>query len=217
MKKYTERYSMSKTWITVIAIIISSVALISFGLKEDPTIDDANKKAIGKNKTTEKDSIASVKAFMDVYRVLMSPRCMNCHPSGDVPLQGDDSHIHTMLPRRGKDGKGVYAMKCSNCHQPTSMEGLHKPPGHPDWHLPPASMKMVFQGRTPEQLAKQLVNPKTNGGKTMKQLIEHADDGLVRIGWEMGEGRPAPPMSHAEFKKAWITWIEKGAYAPKSK
>jgi hypothetical protein len=32
----------------------------------------------------------------------MSPRCMNCHPAGDVPLQGDDSHIHTMLPQRGK-------------------------------------------------------------------------------------------------------------------
>ena len=77
-------------------------------------------------------------------------------------------------------------------------------------------MKMVFQGKTPEQLAKQLVNPKTNGGKTMKQLIQHADDGLVKIGWNMGEGRPAPPLSHAEFKKAWITWIENGAYVPKT-
>lgn len=209
MKRYSERLSIPKKWITVLAIIVSMVALVSFGLKNEATNS--------KPRTSAKDSIASVNAFMDVYKVLMSPRCMNCHPSGDVPLQGDDSHIHTMLPRRGKDGKGVYAMKCSNCHQPTSMEGLHKPPGHPDWHLPPANMKMVFQGRTPEQLAKQLVNPKTNGGKTMKQLIEHADDGLVKIGWNMGEGRPAPPISHAEFKKAWITWIENGAYAPKAK
>ena len=46
--------------------------------------------------------------------------------------------------------------------------------------------------------------------------MEHADDGLVKIGWDMSEGRPAPPMSHEAFKKAWITWIEKGAYAPKS-
>lgn len=206
MKKYTERYSMPKKWLVVLGII-SFVVFISFGFKNSPTNT--------KNENT-KDSITSVKAFMDVYKVLMSPRCMNCHPSGDVPLQGDDSHLHTMLPRRGKDGKGLYAMKCSNCHQPTTMEGLHKPPGHPDWHLPPAKMKMVFQGKTPEQLAKQLVNPKTNGGKTMKQLIEHADDGLVKIGWNMGEGRPAPPLSHAEFKKAWITWIENGAYAPKT-
>jgi hypothetical protein len=85
----------------------------------------------------------------------MSPRCMNCDPSDDVPLQGDDSHIDTMLPRRRKDGEGIYAMKCWNCHQPTNLEGLHKPPCHPDWHLPPGNMKMVFEGRTSAQLARQ--------------------------------------------------------------
>src|SRR4051794_16537911 len=66
----------------------------------------------------ENDSIESVAAFTQVYSVLMHPRCMNCHPKGDVPLQGDDSHFHTMAPKRGKDGHGLYAMKCSNCHQP---------------------------------------------------------------------------------------------------
>ena len=99
-----------------------------------------------------KDSIESVEAFKKVYKVLMSPRCMNCHPSGDVPLQGDDSHLHGMQPKRGKDGKGIYAMKCSNCHQPTNTPGIHTPPGNPNWHLPPAGMKMVFQGRTASQL-----------------------------------------------------------------
>lgn len=164
---------------------------------------------------TKKDSVESVKAFANVYKVLMSPRCMNCHPAGDVPLQGDDSHLHTMLPKRGADGKGLYAMKCSNCHQPTNTPGLHTPPGNPEWHLPPATAKMVFQGRTPRQLAKQLVDPKLNGGKTMAQLLEHAHDTLVLAGWNPGEGRTLPPMSHAAFTKAWTTWIQKGAFAPK--
>ena len=31
----------------------------------------------------------------------------------------------------------------------------------------------------------------------------------------LGEGRTVPPLSHEEFKKAWITWIKTGAYAPK--
>ena len=162
-----------------------------------------------------KDSLASVRAFAKVYKVLMSPRCMNCHPSGDVPLQGDDSHLHTMGPQRGKDGKGIYAMKCSNCHQPTNVAGLHMPPGNPDWHLPPAATKMIFEGRTPHQLAKQLVDPKQNGGKNMQKLLEHADDDLVLAGWNPGEGRTLPPISHAEFKKEWETWIKNGAYAPK--
>lgn len=164
-----------------------------------------------------KDSLASVRAFAKVYKVLMSPRCMNCHPSGDIPLQGDDNHLHTMGPQRGVDGKGIYAMKCGNCHQTTNIAGLHMPPGHPEWHLPPAATKMIFQGRTPHQLAKQLVNPKENGGKNMQKLLEHADDGLVKAGWNPGEGRTLPPMSHAEFKEAWVTWIKTGAYAPAEK
>ena len=209
MKQYTERNSLPVKTITVLGILISVIVFMSFGIKNGSTISNA------KNEIINKDSLESVKAFMEVYKVLMSPRCMNCHPSGDVPLQGDDSHVHTMLPQRGKDGKGVYAMKCGNCHQPTNLEGLNKPPGHPNWHLPPANMKMVFQGRTPNQLAKQLVNPKTNGNKTLQQLIEHADDGLVKAGWDPGEGRTVPQMSHEEFKKAWITWIKTGAYAPK--
>ena len=204
------RYFPVKT-ITVVAIILSLVAIMSsaFKTKNDLTANDA------KYHHFNKDSIASVRAFMQVYKVLMSPRCMNCHPSGDVPLSGDDNHLHTMSPKRGKDGKGLYAMKCSNCHQPTNVEGLNTPPGHPNWHLPPANMKMVFQGRTPNQLAKQLVNPKTNGNKSLAKLMEHADDGLLKAGWNPGEGRTIPPLSHEEFKKAWVSWIKTGAYAPK--
>jgi len=205
--KFGKTYFLPIKTIAVLSIFLSVIVLMSFSFKNGSTTT--------KNKIINKDSVESVRAFMDVYKVLMSPRCMNCHPAGDVPLQGDDSHIHTMLPQRGKDGKGIYAMKCMNCHQPTNLEGLNKPPGNPNWHLPPATMKMVFEGRTPNQLAKQIINPKTNGNKTLQQLIEHADDGLVKAGWNMGEGRTVPPMSHEEFKKSWITWIKTGAYAPK--
>lgn len=211
MKKKKEQYVIHKRTILVLFILITVVTFMSFGLKNSGVVDKRN------NETIKKDSVESVKAFMQVYSVLMSPRCLNCHPAGDVPLQGDDSHLHSMLPQRGKDGRGVYAMKCANCHQPTNLDGAAKPPGHPDWHLPPANMKMIFEGRTPHQLAKQLVNPKTNGNKTLKQLMEHADDGLVKTGWDMGEGRSKPPLTHEEFKKAWITWIAKGAYAPNAK
>jgi mono/diheme cytochrome c family protein len=169
----------------------------------------------GTGKTALADSVASIKAFMGIYKVLMSPRCMNCHPSGDVPLQGDDSHLHTMGVQRGMDGHGVYAEKCANCHQAENAPGLHTPPGNPKWGLPPADMKMVFQGRTPRQLAKQLLDPKQNGGKSRQQLIDHATaDGIVLGGWNRGEGRTLPPMSHAEFARLFKTWIDKGAYLP---
>ncbi|MCG2613536.1 cytochrome c [Terrimonas sp. NA20] len=215
MKK---RYILPVRTMAILLLLSSLIIFMNFRFKSESLIRNS---VVGqahteflKTELNAKDSVASVKAFAEVYKVLMSPRCMNCHPSGDVPLQGDDSHLHAMLPKRGKDGKGLYAMKCTNCHQPTNIEGLNKPPGHPDWHLPPANMKMVFEGRTPNQLAKQLVNPRTNGNKSMQQLIEHADDGLVKAGWNPGEGRTLPPLSHEEFKKVWITWIKTGAYAP---
>ncbi|HWD86814.1 MAG TPA: hypothetical protein VG367_01725 [Mucilaginibacter sp.] len=199
---------LPKRTFIVIGALLLAVGLMSFGL---------TRKHDGEKITVVKDSIGSVAAFKQVYKVLQSPRCMNCHPSGDIPLQGDDSHLHTMSPHRGPDGMGMYAMKCSNCHQPTNTPGLHTPPGNPKWHLPPADMKMVFQGRTAHQLAKQIMDPNRNGHKNMQQLIAHASDTLVKSGWHPGEGRTLPPMSYAAFKKAWITWLTKGAYAPPGK
>src|SRR5689334_23569453 len=107
MKKYLGQYLRLKETIAVL-VIVSLIIFMSFGFKNESTISSA------KNEKTNKDSLESVKAFIEVYKVLMSPRCMNCHPSGDVPLQGDDSHLHNMLPIRSIDGKGIYAMKCSN-------------------------------------------------------------------------------------------------------
>lgn len=193
----------------ILIILVSSIGL-AFGV----SLHKATEKEYIGIRPIKKDSVTSVAAFKQVYKVLMSPRCVNCHPIGDVPLQGDNSVLHTMQPKRGKDGKGVYAMKCTNCHQPSNSPGLHTPPGNSEWHLPPADMKMVFQGKTAHELAKQLVNPELNGHKDLQKLIAHADDGLVKAGWNPGKGRTLPPISHAEFKKAWITWLKTGAYAP---
>src|SRR5438128_11121948 len=121
------RYFFPVKTIIAMVIILSAIAVMSsaFTNKNDLKGNATN------NDHSSKDSVESVKAFMQVYRVLMSPRCMNCHPSGDVPLQGDESKLHTMAPKRGKDGKGLYAMKCSNCHQPENTVGIHMPPGSP--------------------------------------------------------------------------------------
>ena len=85
---------------------------------------------------------------------------MNGHPKGDAPLPGEDSHLHTQNVLRGSDGKGPFAMKCANCHQFKNLPGENMPPGHPEWHLPPVNMRMVFEGKTPGQLARQLKDPK---------------------------------------------------------
>jgi hypothetical protein len=163
----------------------------------------------------KKDLAESRAAFLAAYPVFMHPRCMNCHPSGDAPLQGDDSHTHTQNVKRGPDGNGLYALKCSNCHQATNLAGANMPPGNPVWHLPPESMKMIFQGRTPAELAAQLKDPAQNGGKTLDQIVHHVtDDKLVAGCWNPGDGRVPPPIPHNEFASHVREWVEKGAAIP---
>ena len=213
-----EKYLLKKTThflpvktLLVLVIILATTALVTSSFKNSNDTSDS------KFGNINKDSIASVKAFMQVYKVLMSPRCMNCHPSGNIPLQGDDSHLHTMSPKRGEDGKGLYAMKCTNCHQPENTAGLHTPPGNPKWQLPPANMKMVFEGKTPHELAIQIMDYTKNGHKNKEQLLEHARDTLVKAGWTMGGDRKAPPLSYTAFLNVWDTWINKGGFAPGSR
>src|ERR1044071_3766428 len=183
--KIKSPYFLPVKMIIAIAVILSVIAVTASAFKNKKNHENENAKYFDINT----DSVESVQAFLQVYKVLMSPRCMNCHPAGDQPLQGDDSRIHTMKAQRGKDGKGVYAAKCSNCHQPENTSGLHTPPGNPKWSLPPANMKMVFQGRTPRQLALQIMDYNKNGHKNKKQLLDHARDTLVKAAWNMGEGR----------------------------
>lgn len=165
--------------------------------------------------TTVADDSAAKQAFLSAYTVFMHARCVNCHPAGDAPLQGDAGLPHSQNVRRGPGGMGKYALKCANCHQDSNLPGANMPPGSPVWHLPPPEMKMVFEGRSAAELCRQLKDPKQNGGKTLQQLLSHVnEDMLVKWGWEPGEGRGKPPMSHEEFARRMREWIENGAACP---
>ena len=198
----------------LVAWSLVAFALGALALLYRPTAEAAPPASASKAPTAE-DLAASKVAFVEAYKVLMHPRCMNCHPSGDAPLQGDDSHIHAQNVQRGLDGKGKYALKCANCHQFTNLPGPNMPPGNSNWHLPPPEMKMVFQGKTPRELARQLKDPNQNGHKTLADILHHVtEDKLVLGGWDPGDGRTKPPLSHADFAAKMREWIEKGAAEP---
>jgi mono/diheme cytochrome c family protein len=195
-------------------LLVAAIALGAWALPSRERAEGAVPEATGKA-ASPRDDQASRAAFLEAYKVLMHPRCMNCHPAGDAPLQGDDSHPHAQNVQRGPDGKGKYALKCANCHQDTNLPGANMPPGNPNWHLPPPEMRMVFQGKTPRELARQLKDPKQNGNKTLEELLHHVtDDKLVLGGWHPGDGRTRPPLTHAEFAQKMREWIEKGAAEP---
>jgi hypothetical protein len=162
-----------------------------------------------------RDDAGARAAFATVYPVFLHPRCRNCHPAGDAPLQGDDSHVHAQNVKRGPDGRGLYALKCIACHQDHNLPGENMPPGCPNWRLPAADMPLVFQGLTAHELADQLKDPRRNGGKTLAELVHHVtEDKLVLAGWDPGGGRAPPPIPHDEFARKFKEWVEKGAASP---
>jgi hypothetical protein len=77
-------------------------------------------------------------------------------------------------------------------------------------------MSMIFEKRTAGQLCRQLLNKRKNSGLTTEQLIDHVNhDPLVLWGWNPGEGRSVPPLTHEKFVEKVKEWVNKGGACPK--
>jgi hypothetical protein len=159
----------------------------------------------------------SASLFLEAAKVIMDPRCVNCHPAGDHPLQGDDGHIHFPAAVRGEAGVGVPGGYCATCHAERNVIPLAAPrtsiPGHPRWQLAPR--EMAWEGRTPAQICQQLKDKERNGGRTLGELHEHmAHDDLVGWAWDPGIGRRSAPGTQGQFGELVAAWIQTGAACP---
>src|SRR5258708_19753106 len=74
--------------------------------------------------------------FLQASRVFLHPRCANCHPDGETPLQGMDAKTHDPPVVRGKDDHGVAGSRSDSCHQDPNPPPPHVPAA-PHWHLTP--------------------------------------------------------------------------------
>ena len=159
------------------------------------------------------DRAAAGKAgFLVLYQVLQHPRCVNCHPSGDAPLQYDDARPHAMNISRRSEANGV---PCATCHRDKNGSRPGQPPGAPSWRLPPPATPMIFQGRTPHQLCEQLKDRKQTRGRDLSAVLDHvAHDELVGWGWDPGAGRAPVPTPRADVIAAMKTWADAGAPCP---
>ena len=106
-------------------------------------------------------------------------------------------------------------MHCDTCHQVANLSGAHMPPGNPKWSLPSPGQKMVFAGRSPGELCRQIKDPKQNGGRSLEKLLDHVShDDLVGWGWNPGDGRTLPPLSRVDTVEQIKIWIAGGAACP---
>ena len=190
-------------------ILWTVLVLSTFAWAEEP------QSRIDTVEVTAEQLAEGIEAFGSVYTVLQHPRCLNCHPSGDAPLQTDDSTPHAMNVSRSSTDAGL---QCSVCHQTQNSEsyGIEGgPPGAPNWHLPEKEMPLVFEGRTALDLCLQLKDPEQNGHKTLDELYLHiARDPLVLWGWEPGGNRTKPELSHRKFSSQFKMWMDAGAPCP---
>lgn len=153
----------------------------------------------------------SAALFTEAGRVLQHPRCLNCHPAGDRPSQGD-GYPHQPAVQRGGDGQGVTTMRCATCHQAANFDP-GRVPGNPKWRLAP--IEMAWQGRTLGQICEQVKDPARNGGHTVAEIVEHMSrDDLVGWAWKPGVGREPVPGTQAAFGALVKAWADSGAVCP---
>jgi len=155
--------------------------------------------------------------FDKMMSVLMHQRCVNCHPAGDTPHQGEDSHLHNFDVVRGKDNHGLAGYTCNTCHQSENND-YSGVPGAPHWAVAP--IEMAWEGKTRVEIATQMMDPKRNGGRSHHDIMEHlTEHELVLWAWDPGvddEGIPreVPPVPKDEYIEAVKAWIEAGAIIP---
>jgi hypothetical protein len=162
----------------------------------------------------EDPAARSAALFAEAGKVLTHPRCVNCHPAGDAPLQGDDGHPHVQDVRRGPEDFGMVGMQCDTCHHDANFDpgGV---PGAPHWQLAPP--EMAWQGLTVVEICAQLKDPARNGGRDLEAVASHmADDALVGWGWAPGAGRTPAPGSQEHLGELIAAWVETGAVCPES-
>jgi hypothetical protein len=166
-------------------------------------------------KATERAPPATEAAeFTRIAQVLKSPRCINCHPAGNSPHQGDEARVHDFRVTRGADNKGAPGLNCTTCHQESNQESSGVP-GAPHWQLAPLSM--AWEGLSDAELCRALLDRSRNGGRSVDDLVHHmVDDALVRWAWDAGAQRAAPPMAREEFLDLVRAWAAKGGACPQA-
>jgi hypothetical protein len=148
--------------------------------------------------------------FTEAAKVLTHPRCMNCHPATDRPLQGNDRHAHQPVATR----EGT----CSTCHTDRNFTlsdraSYRSIPGNPRWQVAP--IEMAWEGKSMGDICRQLKDPTRNGGRDLALVHEHAaKDDLIAWGWDPGVGRDPAPGSQELFGQLIKAWIDSGAQCP---
>lgn len=196
-------------WLPILCLAALSLASANAAPQEAESAELASPESFD---SISDEAERSAALFLEAAKVLTHPRCVNCHPAGDAPLQGEDGAAHQPPVRRGAGGLGAVGMKCRTCHQKANFDP-GRVPGAPAWHLAP--LKMAWEELAPAEICEQLKDPERNGGRSLREIAEHmAEDALVGWAWNPGVGREPAPGGQEVFGELIAAWIRTGAVCP---
>jgi hypothetical protein len=201
-----------RSWVHLFIAVMALPAstLIAYGVSDGRSEGLASVDSFSSIPDTAARSAAM---FTELGKVLTHPRCVNCHPAGDHPRQGDARRLHQPPVERGADGYGLPALRCPICHQQANFDPAGVP-GNPIWHLAPR--EMAWEGKTLGEICAQIKDPMRNGNRSVHDLIEHiGEDHLVGWAWAPGYGRQPAPGTQKEAGALVEAWANTGAECPK--
>ena len=194
----------------IVAVVVSSVTMLAAHAVSDSPSDQLA--SVESFSSIADPAARSAAIFTELGKVLTHPRCLNCHPAGDRPRQGDTSRLHQPPVVRGADGFGLPAMRCPICHLQANFDPAGVP-GNPIWHLAPR--EMAWEGKTLGEICAQIKDPARNGNRALAALIEHiGEDHLVGWAWAPGYGRQSAPGTQKQAGALVEAWVKTGAECP---
>ena len=220
---YVNRFNWGSLSIrfTMISLAAASCALLAaFGGYTAAAQNSGELRSPGSFASIQNTQMRSRALFTEAARVIMNPRCVNCHPAGDHPLQGNDEHTHAPPVSRGEFGDGLAGTKCGTCHMDRNVAlsgnaSYQSIPGRAGWSLAPKSM--AWEGKSMAEICQQLKDPARNSDRSLMLLYEHfLTSDLIGWAWNPGLGRDPVPGTQEQLAELIRAWVDTGAECPAS-
>ena len=157
--------------------------------------------------------------FNEVAKVVTHPRCMNCHPAGEHPTQGNDQHEHMPPTCAARPASASPGVLLGLPHREELHAGRHRRDATRAFRAIRAgsSRRSRWRGRA-SRSARSASSSRTRSATAARSLAllhEHfAKDDLVAWGWAPGEGREPAPGTQQQLGELAQAWIDTGAECP---
>lgn len=204
------------------ALIALTLAGSSLALADFVSAEDVSKDVIRPGSVSRSEGL---RAWQRIEVVIRHPRCANCHVDERAipiwtPAGETKPRVHGMNIHGGKSRFGRETVPCSTCHVISTSPNSPAPaPPHAgiDWQLAP--VEFLWFGKSGAEICAQLRDPKRNGGRDARGLLEHlrhdaSQSGFIPRAWAPGTGRSTPPGTFEAHVKDMAMWGAAGQPCP---